>query len=118
MSLRLWSLTSSSSNQNSTRQYKTKIKEWGLDDKYIKTNEYIGILKEKRRLERDDPGRSYEFYLRGKHVEASSILRFESRATKRGLIQAGESLADRGMFFFSLSFFSFGQHSRLLNHEY
>ncbi|EHA56897.1 hypothetical protein MGG_06790 [Pyricularia oryzae 70-15] len=78
-----------------TRQYKTKIKEWGLDDKYIKTNEYIGILKEKRRLERDDPGRSYEFYLRGKHVEASSILRFESRATKRGLIQAGESLADR-----------------------
>ncbi|TLD25005.1 hypothetical protein PspLS_05905 [Pyricularia sp. CBS 133598] len=78
-----------------TRQYKTKIKEWGLDDKYIKTNEYIGILKEKRRLEREDPGRSYEFYLRGKHVEASSILRFESRATKRGLIQAGESLSDR-----------------------
>ncbi|TLD09900.1 hypothetical protein PgNI_05869 [Pyricularia grisea] len=78
-----------------TRQYKTKIKEWGLDDKYIKTNEYIGILKEKRRLERDDPGRSYEFYLRGKHVEASSILRFESRATKRGLIQPGDSLSDR-----------------------
>lgn len=84
------------STSNRTRQYKTKIKEWGLDDKYIKTNEYIGILKEKRRLERDDPGRSYEFYLRGKHVEASSILRFESRATKRGLIQPGDSLSDRG----------------------
>ncbi|TLS25703.1 hypothetical protein PpBr36_07281 [Pyricularia pennisetigena] len=78
-----------------TRQYKTKIKEWGLDDKYIKTSEYIGILKEKRRLEREDPDRSYEFYLRGKHVESSSIMRFESRAIKRGLIQPGETLSDR-----------------------
>ncbi|KAL8377098.1 hypothetical protein RB595_007983 [Gaeumannomyces hyphopodioides] len=79
-----------------TRQYKIKIKEWGLDDKYIKTSEYLGILKVKRRREREDPNRDTVFWLRGKQVDPASITRFETRATKRGLITANDTLSDRG----------------------
>ncbi|KLU85420.1 hypothetical protein MAPG_04446 [Magnaporthiopsis poae ATCC 64411] len=78
-----------------TRQYKIKIKEWGLDDKYIKTGEYLGILKVKRRREREDPNRDTVFWLRGKQVDPASITRFETRATKRGLIKATDTLSDK-----------------------
>ncbi|KAL8404630.1 hypothetical protein RB594_009475 [Gaeumannomyces avenae] len=78
-----------------TRQYKIKIKEWGLDDKYIKTSEYLGILKVKRRREREDPNRDTMFWLRGKQVDPASITRFETRATKRGLITDSDTLSDR-----------------------
>ncbi len=78
---------------SSIRQYKGKIKQWGLDTKYTKTEEYMEIVKTKQKLK--DGGSSSsssqqqaKFTVRGKPVSDSSISRFERRAKKRGILPA------------------------------
>jgi len=83
------------------RQYKGKIKQWGLDTKYTKTEEYMEILKTKKEIEEKNKGKSKDkgggessstgsFTVRGKTVSDSSITRFERRAKKRGIIPADD----------------------------
>jgi len=87
------------------RQYKGKIKQWGLDTKYTKTEEYMEILKTKKEIEEKNKGKGKSkekdgdgessstgsFTVRGKTVSDSSITRFERRAKKRGIIPADDT---------------------------
>ena len=78
------------------KQYKTQIKKWNLDTKYIKGSEYLAMIKTKRRREREDPPKDTLFTLRGRIVDPKDITRFEKRAIKKGQITADESLSDQG----------------------
>ncbi len=80
----------------SEKQYKTQIKKWNLDTKYIKGSEYLAMIKTKRRREREDPPKDTLFTLRGRIVDPKDITRFEKRAIKKGAITADESLSDQG----------------------
>jgi hypothetical protein len=66
------------------KQYKTQLKKWSLDTKYIKASEYITMIKIKREREREDPPRQTQFVLRGRVVDPRDITRFEKRAIKKG----------------------------------
>ncbi|KAH8894248.1 hypothetical protein GQ53DRAFT_744989 [Thozetella sp. PMI_491] len=77
------------------KQYKTQIKKWNLDTKYIKGSEYLAMIKTKRRREREDPPKDTLFTLRGRIVDPKDIVRFEKRAIKKGSITADDSLEDQ-----------------------
>ncbi|KAL2019312.1 hypothetical protein VTK56DRAFT_9779 [Thermocarpiscus australiensis] len=72
------------------KQYKTQIKKWNLDTKYIKSSEYMFMIKTKREREAQNPPKETRFILRGRIVDPKDITRFEKRAEKKGLIKEGE----------------------------
>jgi hypothetical protein len=80
----------------SEKQYKTQIKKWSLDTKYIKSSEYLAMIKLKRRREREYPPKGTRFSLRGRIIDPRDIVRFEKRAMKKGLITENETLSGQG----------------------
>ncbi|KAK5657797.1 hypothetical protein OQA88_2870 [Cercophora sp. LCS_1] len=66
------------------KQYKTQIKKWNLDTKYIKASEYMAMIKIKRAREKENPPKKTRFALRGRFVDPKDITRFEKRASKKG----------------------------------
>ncbi|KAB5532564.1 Clr5 domain-containing protein [Coniochaeta sp. 2T2.1] len=75
------------------KQYKTQIKKWCLDTKYVKSSEYLAMIKWKRRRERENPPKETRFTLRGRLIDPRDIVRFEKRAIKKGLITPGGNLS-------------------------
>jgi hypothetical protein len=69
---------------DSLKQYKTHIKQWGLDTKYIKSSEYLAMIKLQRDRANEKPPRESYFTLRGRPVDPKDITRFEKRAAKKG----------------------------------
>jgi len=78
------------------KQYKTQIKKWCLDTKYIKSSEYLAMIKLKRRRERENPPKETSFTLRGRLIDPRDVVRFEKRAIKKGLITPSGSLSGHG----------------------
>lgn len=76
------------------KQYKTQLKKWNLDTKYIKASEYLAMVKIKREREAANPPKQTQFILRGRLVENKDITRFEKRASKKGTLQLDEDLDD------------------------
>ncbi|KAK3390815.1 Clr5 domain-containing protein [Podospora didyma] len=72
------------------KQYKTQLKKWNLDTKYIKSSEYLAMIQTKRQREAENPPKETRFVLRGRPVDPKDITRFEKRAIKKGLIKAGD----------------------------
>ncbi|GAB1319134.1 Clr5 domain-containing protein [Madurella fahalii] len=78
------------------KQYKTQIKKWNLDTKYIKASEYMFMIKTMREREATNPGKETRFILRGRVVDPKDIARFEKRAQKKGLIKDGDPVEIQG----------------------
>ncbi|KAK0743411.1 Clr5 domain-containing protein [Schizothecium vesticola] len=76
------------------KQYKTQLKKWNLDTKYIKASEYLAMVKIKREREAANPSKQTQFVLRGRLVENKDITRFEKRASKKGTLQLDEDEDD------------------------
>lgn len=74
------------------KQYKTQLKKWNLDTKYIKASEYLYMIKTLRERKAIDPNKETRFILRGKVVDPKDIARFEKRAIKKGLLKEGEPI--------------------------
>lgn len=68
----------------SEKQYKTQLKKWNFDTKYIKASEYMAMIKMKRERERGNPPKDTRFILRGRPVDPKDITRFEKRQMKKG----------------------------------
>jgi len=80
----------------SEKQYKTQLKKWNLDTKYIKASEYIAMIKTKRERERENPPKETRFILRGRVVDPKDITRFEKRAQKKGTPLPKDDEYDQG----------------------
>lgn len=78
------------------KQYKTQIKKWNLDTKYIKASEYMFMIKTMREREATHPGRETRFVLRGRVVDPKDIARFEKRAQKKGLMKPEDPIEIQG----------------------
>ncbi|KAK1831135.1 Clr5 domain-containing protein [Podospora conica] len=76
------------------KQYKTQLKKWNLDTKYIKASEYLAMVRIKREREASNPSKQTQFILRGRVVENKDITRFEKRASKKGTLQLDEDQDD------------------------
>jgi hypothetical protein len=83
----------------SEKQYKTQIKKWNLDTKYIKGSEYMFMIKTLRERQAAHPGKETRFILRGRVVDPKDISRFEKRAQKKGLIKDGDPIKVQGKTF-------------------
>jgi len=68
----------------SEKQYKTQLKKWNFDTKYVKASEYMAMIKLKRERERGNPPKDTRFILRGRPVDPKDITRFEKRQIKKG----------------------------------
>ncbi|KAJ9161887.1 hypothetical protein NKR19_g1793 [Coniochaeta hoffmannii] len=77
------------------KQYKTQIKKWAFDTKYVKSSEYLAMIKLKRRRERGHPPKDTQFSLRGRIIDPRDIVRFEKRAIKKGLITEDGTLSSQ-----------------------
>ncbi|KAK0715295.1 Clr5 domain-containing protein [Lasiosphaeris hirsuta] len=78
------------------KQYKTQLKKWNLDTKYIKASEYMAMIKTKRQRESENPPKQTRFTLRGRTVDPKDITRFEKRALKKGMIKPEDQLYGQG----------------------
>ncbi len=90
-------LTSSLVNRDfpsppSEKQYKTQLKKWSLDTKYIKASEYLFMIKTMRERAAQNPPKETQFVLRGRVVDPKDIARFEKRAQKRGSLKKGDPI--------------------------
>ncbi|KAK0745009.1 Clr5 domain-containing protein [Apiosordaria backusii] len=72
------------------KQYKTQLKKWNLDTKYIKASEYMAMLQIMREREAQDPSKQTRFILRGRPVDPKDIARFEKRHQKKGTLKDGD----------------------------
>ncbi|KAL2267071.1 hypothetical protein VTJ83DRAFT_4348 [Remersonia thermophila] len=72
------------------KQYKTQLKKWNLDTKYIKGSEYMYMIKTMRERQAENPPKETRFILRGRVVDPKDIARFEKRAQKKGLLREGQ----------------------------
>ncbi|KAK4146100.1 uncharacterized protein C8A04DRAFT_35364 [Dichotomopilus funicola] len=71
------------------KQYKTQLKRWNLDTKYIKASEYMFMIKTMRERQSEHPPKETRFVLRGRVVDPKDIARFEKRAQKKGTMKEG-----------------------------
>ncbi|KAK4161001.1 Clr5 domain-containing protein [Cladorrhinum sp. PSN259] len=69
------------------KQYKTQLKKWNLDTKYIKASEYLFMIKTMREREAMNPPKQTRFILRGRVVDPKDIARFEKRHAKKGTLK-------------------------------
>ncbi|KAK3905674.1 hypothetical protein C8A05DRAFT_30487 [Staphylotrichum tortipilum] len=74
------------------KQYKTQLKKWSLDTKYIKASEYLFMIKTMRERAAQNPPKETQFILRGRVVDPKDIARFEKRAQKRGSLKKGDPI--------------------------
>ncbi|KAJ4300168.1 hypothetical protein N0V88_002837 [Collariella sp. IMI 366227] len=74
------------------KQYKTQLKKWSLDTKYIKASEYMFMIKTMREREAENPPKETRFVLRGRVVDPKDIARFEKRAQKKGTMKEGSPI--------------------------
>ncbi|KAK4134083.1 hypothetical protein BT67DRAFT_307261 [Trichocladium antarcticum] len=74
------------------KQYKTQIKKWNLDTKYIKSSEYMFMIKTMRERKAQDSTKETRFILRGRVVDPKDIARFEKRAQRKGQMKEGEAV--------------------------
>ncbi|KAK4126635.1 hypothetical protein N657DRAFT_568007 [Parathielavia appendiculata] len=74
------------------KQYKTQLKRWNLDTKYIKGSEYMFMIKTMRERQSENPPKETRFILRGRVVDPKDIARFEKRAQKKGIIKEGNPI--------------------------
>ncbi|KAL2255609.1 hypothetical protein VTK26DRAFT_3020 [Humicola hyalothermophila] len=74
------------------KQYKTQLKKWNLDTKYIKASEYMFMIKTIRERQAENPPKETRFVLRGRVVDPKDITRFEKRAQKKGLMKEGDPI--------------------------
>ncbi|KAK4187122.1 hypothetical protein QBC35DRAFT_474863 [Podospora australis] len=74
------------------KQYKTQLKKWNLDTKYIKAWEYMAMIQIMREREAQNPPKQTRFILRGRAVDPKDIARFEKRAQKKGVSMDDETL--------------------------
>ncbi|SPQ20123.1 1b61e22c-2f0b-4aed-8aad-a42d7b09f665 [Thermothielavioides terrestris] len=74
------------------KQYKTQLKKWNLDTKYIKASEYMFMIKTMRERQAQEPPKETRFVLRGRVVDPKDIARFEKRAQKKGAMKEGEPI--------------------------
>ncbi|KAL2189920.1 hypothetical protein L209DRAFT_749867 [Thermothelomyces heterothallicus CBS 203.75] len=74
------------------KQYKTQLKRWNLDTKYIKASEYMFMVKTIRERRAENPPKETRFVLRGKVVDPKDIARFEKRAQKKGVLREEGSI--------------------------
>jgi hypothetical protein len=79
------------------KQYKTQLKKWNLDTKYIKASEYMLMIKTMRERAAQNPPKETRFILRGRVVDPKDIARFEKRAQKKGTIIEGVPIQCDGM---------------------
>jgi hypothetical protein len=77
---------------SSEKQYKTQLKKWSLDTKYIKASEYLFMIKTMRERAAQNPPKETQFVLRGRVVDPKDIARFEKRAQKRGSLKKGDPI--------------------------
>ncbi|KAK3379243.1 Clr5 domain-containing protein [Lasiosphaeria ovina] len=77
------------------KQYKTQLKKWNLDTKYIKASEYMAMIKTKRLREAENPPKQTRFILRGRTVDPKDITRFEKRALKKGMIKPEDQMYEQ-----------------------
>jgi hypothetical protein len=80
------------SNESSEKQYKTQLKKWNLDTKYIKASEYMFMIKTMRERQAENPPKETRFMLRGRVVDPKDIARFEKRAQKKGTMRDGDPI--------------------------
>jgi hypothetical protein len=80
----------------SENQYKKQIAKWGQDKKRVKSKEYLAILKHKRSIRRGETGKHVDYFLNGKRVPASDIVRFEKRMLKQKKISERDTFSDIG----------------------
>jgi len=74
------------------KQYKTQLKKWNLDTKYIKASEYMYMIKMIRERQSENPPKETRFILRGRVVDPKDIARFEKRAQKKGTMKEGDPI--------------------------
>ena len=77
---------------SSEKQYKTQLKKWNLDIKYIKASEYMFMIKTMRERQAANPPKETQFILRGRVVDPKDIARFEKRAQKKGTMREGDPI--------------------------
>lgn len=78
------------------KQYKTQLKKWNLDTKYIKASEYMFMIKTMRERAAQNPPKETRFVLRGRVVDPKDIARFEKRAQKKGAMKDGDAIECHG----------------------
>ncbi len=78
------------------KQYKTQLKKWNLDTKYIKASEYMLMIKTMRERAAQNPPKETRFILRGRVVDPKDIARFEKRAQKKGAMKDGVPIQVEG----------------------
>src|SRR5690348_5011112 len=78
------------------KQYKTQLKKWNLDTKYIKASEYMFMIKTMRERAAQNPLKETRFVLRGRVVDPKDIARFEKRAQKKGTMKEGDDIECHG----------------------
>ncbi len=78
----------------SEKQYKTQLKKWNLDTKYIKASEYMAMIRTRRQRESENPPKQTRFMLRGRPVDPKDITRFEKRALKKGMMKEEDLMYD------------------------
>ena len=74
----------------SVKQYKNKIREWGLDTKYVKGEEYRAMLKHQRVRY----PKKTAFRLRGQPIDSSKLSRFERREISKKKLTLDDKLDD------------------------
>ena len=67
----------------SRKQYTTKIKEWDMDIKNMKTHDMQAIIRKDRKRKVEDPLKESEFLVNGQIVERKKIERFMERSKDR-----------------------------------
>lgn len=87
----------------SEKLYKTKIHDWGVDTKHVKSCEYMAILKKKRKREQDELGKATKFQLRGQLVPDSKITRWKTRMLRQGTIAENDTFSEIGKRYLVLS---------------
>ena len=80
----------------SEKQYKTQLKKWNLDTKYIKGSEYMFMIKTMREREAMNPPKQTKFILRGRVVDPKDIARFEKRQQKKGAMSEADAAEAQG----------------------
>ncbi|KAI1076619.1 hypothetical protein F5B20DRAFT_313740 [Whalleya microplaca] len=78
------------------KQYKIKLTAWGLDKKYIRPQEYLAMVKKKRKRETGQHSKATQFKLRGEDVNMDNVTRWEKRNIKKGKLSLDDTLSEVG----------------------
>jgi len=68
---------------NSNNQWKKKIRQWGLNVKYVKSLDYQAILRKEKQREANGPGKQTAFKLHGRNVRPDKVQRYRKSLAKK-----------------------------------